>query len=287
LFSKYLSSETHYGFDLDGYHFAFLNALGIGKHGCFGLGREQIAWLSADLHETARRNRPSVLFLHCYPSELLDSDPALSEMIRNHDVLMVEMGHTHYNEIANDGRVIYAATRSTGQIEEGPVGFSVSVLDHDVVSWKFKPLGEWPCVMITSPADERLITRPSHLNQVVRGKIEVHAMVFDEQPIVSVDCRIDDSGPFPMNRTEKAGGALWSEQWDACSVADGIHVMTITATNATGAVSNDTMGFCVSQPASYVPPARGAGDEVNAIGAYHEKGILGSQLGPNKNGRKW
>jgi hypothetical protein len=45
------------------------------------------------------------------------------------------MGHTHYDEIAHDGHAIYTATRSTGQIEEGPVGFSVTNLDHGVVSW--------------------------------------------------------------------------------------------------------------------------------------------------------
>jgi Icc protein len=50
------------------------------------------------------------------------------------------MGHTHYNELANDGRTLYTATRSTGQIEEGPVGFSVTNIDGDVISWKFLPL---------------------------------------------------------------------------------------------------------------------------------------------------
>lgn len=38
--------------------------------------------------------------------------------------------------LANDGRTVYAATRSTGQIEEGPAGFSVTTLDDGVVSWK-------------------------------------------------------------------------------------------------------------------------------------------------------
>jgi Icc protein len=75
-----------------------------------------------------------------------------------HSVRLVDMGPTHYNEIANDGQTVYMTTRSTGQIEEGPVGFSITNLDNDVVSWRFKPLGEWPFVMITSPVDERLLT---------------------------------------------------------------------------------------------------------------------------------
>jgi hypothetical protein len=35
------------------------------------------------------------------------------------------------------GQTIYATTRSTGQIEEGPVGFSIANLDNGVVSWKY------------------------------------------------------------------------------------------------------------------------------------------------------
>ena len=46
-------------------------------------------------------------------------------------VALVDMGHTHYNELANDGRTIFAATRSTGQIEEGPVGYSIATIDAE------------------------------------------------------------------------------------------------------------------------------------------------------------
>jgi 3',5'-cyclic-AMP phosphodiesterase len=36
------------------------------------------------------------------------------------------------------------------------------------------------------------------------------------------------------------------------------------------------------------PPARYAdGSDADRIGARPEKGILGTQLGPNRNGRKW
>jgi hypothetical protein len=45
-----------------------------------------------------------------------DSAATVGKLLHEHHLLLVEMGHTHYNEIANDGRVLYAATRSTGQI---------------------------------------------------------------------------------------------------------------------------------------------------------------------------
>ena len=82
------------------------------------------------------------------------------------------MGHTHYNEIANDGRTLYSATRSTGQIEEGPVGYSVTNIDGKVISWRFVELGKLPVVVITSPSDERLLTGSSGN---ARGKLKVRA----------------------------------------------------------------------------------------------------------------
>ena len=78
------------------------------------------------------------VFMHAYPSEHEEA-AELATLFRERGVSLVEMGHTHYNELANDGRTVYAATRSTGQIEEGPVGFSVTTLDAGVISWKFKP----------------------------------------------------------------------------------------------------------------------------------------------------
>jgi 3',5'-cyclic-AMP phosphodiesterase len=43
----------------------------------------------------------------------------------------------------------------------------------------------------------------------------------------------------------------------------------------------------MSQSGHYQAPPRRPGDDGNTIGAYPEKGIFGTQLGPNKNGRKW
>jgi Icc protein len=62
------------------------------------------------------------LFMHTYPSDLRDEaeKQQVTALLAQHRVALVDMGHTHYNELANDGTTIYAATRSTGQIEEGP-----------------------------------------------------------------------------------------------------------------------------------------------------------------------
>ena len=137
LFQEYLSPSLYQSFSLQGYHFVLLNSLAVWNPPRFGLGSGQLSWLHQELAGAAARKSPSVLFMHAYPSEHGADADALRSLIADHEVLLVEMGHTHYNELANDGRTIYAATRSTGQIEEGPPGVSVTTLDDSVVSWKF------------------------------------------------------------------------------------------------------------------------------------------------------
>lgn len=100
----------------------------------------------------------AVIFLHCYTSELNKGGERLREIIRGQRVLLIDMGHTHSNELANDGHTLYSTTRSTGQIEEGPVGFSVTNVDGDVVGWKYLPLVADLLLIVISPADCRLVT---------------------------------------------------------------------------------------------------------------------------------
>ena len=198
---------------------------------------------------------------------------------------MVDMGHTHYNEIANDGRTIYAATRSTGQIEEGPVGFSVANVDGGVVSWKFKPLGEWPFMMITTRADQAFTIDPTQPDQVVRGVTAVRATAWDAKGIVSANCRIDDGPWRPMWQIGTA--PMWSCASISSEVEDGPHNIAVLARCADDRTAADSISLLTSQSSHYDVPARKPGDSVNSIGPYPDKGILGTQLGPNKNGRKW
>jgi 3',5'-cyclic-AMP phosphodiesterase len=234
----------------------------------------------------SREPRRVIFFSHVYPSELGNSADAVRKLIRRHRVIMVDMGHTHYNEIANDGHTIYAATRSTGQIEEGSVGFSIANIDHGVVSWKFKPLDvSWPFVTITAPADQAFIVDPSQPDQLVRGIVEVRAKAWDERGVVSANCRIDDGPWRPMSRIEAS--LAWGCAWESFVVTNGVHRITVRVQSADGRTAADTISALTSQSGRYQAPPRRPGDDSNAIGAYPEKGILGTQLGPNKNGRKW
>ncbi len=53
---------------------------------------------------------------------------------------MVEMGHTHYNELqATAAGTVYATTRSTGCDRRGFSGFSVTTLDDKVAAGNSSP----------------------------------------------------------------------------------------------------------------------------------------------------
>ena len=88
-----------------------------------------------------------------------------------------------------------------------------------------------------------------------------------------------------MRRIGTSAG--WGCAWDSSESADGVHYVTVRVKTVNGREASDTISVLTSQSGRYEMPLHRPGDDGNAIGAYPEKGILGTQLGPNKNGRKW
>ena len=284
LFTRYLEPVPYQSFTADRYHFVFINALDGGGRGGFGIGPRQLDWLTKDLGAASQRGLHSVLFMHAFPSKLNESGPPIQTSIQNNRVLMVDVGHTHYNHIANDGHTIYAATRSTGQAHEGPVGFSIANLDHGVVSWKFKPLGNWPFVMITSPADKQLITDAAQPDQVVRGMIEVRAKIWDDKGVAAATYQIDNETERPLMRI--GNSQMWSARWNSELVSDGDHQISVNVRGAGGNTNQDKVYVFVNQSGIYQVPPRQPGDQGNSIGAYAEKGLLGTVGGGPGGGKK-
>ncbi len=160
-FLEAMSEQTYYAFTVGSVRFVAMNAFDVPHPASFTVGKDQLNWVKRELQTATDAGLSKILLLHCYPSDLKSGGAELIELLRNSDVKLIDMGHTHYNEISNDGRMLYSATRSTGQIEEGPAGYSIINIDGDVVSWRFMELGKLPVVVITSPSDERFITKLS------------------------------------------------------------------------------------------------------------------------------
>jgi Icc protein len=274
---------------ISGHRCLFLDIVSAGTGGPdFRLDDAQLDWMASELEQAETVGQRALVFMHAYPADLRAGGERLGALLRRHRVLCVDTGHTHYNEIANDGRTVFAATRSTGQIEEGPVGYSVSAIDAGVVSWRFAPLdSNGPLVLITRPSDHRLIVDPDAPHQVVRETLTVRAKVWTAEGARHVFARVDGGDAIAL-APDPIDPSLWQATQDVRRLSDGRHTLTVEARDIAGNTGRDAITVSVARSGPFTPPPRiRDGSDCNAIGAWPEKGILGTQLGPNKNGRKW
>jgi hypothetical protein len=267
---------------VSGYRCLFLDIVSAGTGGPdFRLGTDQIMWLERELSAAERARERSVVFMHAYPADLRENAGEVRDIVARYRVVAVDMGHTHYNELANDGCTIFATTRSTGQIEEGPVGFSLMAVDRGVLSWRFKPLdAAWPFVLITSPADRRLITNPDAADQVAHDHFDVRALAWSGQGIAACSCRIDDGPWLAMSQASE------TSSWQCgCEAPKGEFGLTVRISDSAG--NSDAETIRVASGSYRTPQRKADGSDADAVGAWPEKHILGTQLGPNRNGKKW
>ncbi|KQN40427.1 metallophosphoesterase [Sphingomonas sp. Leaf407] len=266
-----------------GHRCIFLDIVSAGAGGPdFRLTMHHRNRLRAELARAEAAGQVPVVFMHAYPGDLAADGEEIARFLADARVAFVDTGHTHYNELLNDGRVVYGATRSTGEIEEGDgrPGFSIVTLHDRVPSWRFKETGgAWPFVQIVAPADIRLVTRPADPTQVPRpGTVSIVARLFGDTdgPVL---LSVDGGSDTPM--VAAGEGGLWSA---AVELAAGAHRIAVTAGD-----DRDVIGILVRGEAD--TPRRGApiasGRDLHTIGAWPDHGIMGTQLGPNKNGRHW
>lgn len=266
-----------YVVEISGCRCIFLDVVSQGSGGPhFRLGAARLVWLRAQLEAAQRDGKTAAIFMHAYPADLGEEAAELAVMLDDSPVALVSMGHTHYNEISNDRRTIYTATRSTGQIEEGEVGFAFAAIDRGVVSWRFKLLrSSWPFMMITSPADRRLAIAPHSAEG--NACCEIRASAWGAVPIALAEFKIDDQAWQPMYGGD---GGLFGAEFKAPENPFRLSVRVIDQQR-----SRDTDTIDV---APYMAAARKpTGSDEGSIGAWPERHLLGTQLGPNRNGRKW
>jgi Icc protein len=269
LYNKYLEPMNYQSFTADKYHFVFLDVMS-------GISDAQNSWLTNDLDLAAKAGLKSVIFMHSFANV-----SELQEVIQRDNVIMVDAGHTKYNIVANDGNTIYAATRATGKLSEGSIGFSIINIDNGVVSWRFKEMGSWPFVMITSPADEALIT--SGL-QTLKDWVDIRVKVWDDKSVVSVTMQIDGEQAVPMSRIGET--QMWNARFDATKVSDGDHKISVNVVGAGGNTDQDAITVMVNQSGNVPQVQRPFGPVGNSVGSYVEKGMLGTHTtksgGPDK-----
>jgi 3',5'-cyclic-AMP phosphodiesterase len=266
----------------NGYRCLFLDIVSAGRGGPdFRLDPAHLLWLERELGAAHTTKERCVVFMHAYPADLKTDGDRLLRLLKDYGVVAVDMGHTHYNELTNDGQIIFATTRSTGQVEEGPVGFSVMNVEGDVVSWLFKPLDStWPFVMIAAPADERLETEGTRNAAVISGQITVHVRAWSAAGITECRCRVGNGEWRPMKATSDPTRWMLS-----CVAPEESFSLDVEAEDRDGSFDTDSIRVAKSNRRAL--KRAGDGSDADSVGPWPEKHILGTQLGPNRNGRHW
>jgi 3',5'-cyclic-AMP phosphodiesterase len=254
----------------------FLDVVSRGTGGPdFRIGAARLLWLRGQLDDARREGKPAAVFMHAYPADLGEEAAEIAVMLDESPAALVSMGHTHYNEICNDGRTVYVATRSTGQIEEGDVGFAFAAIDGGAVSWRFKTLNSpWPFVMITSPADRRLAIGSDSGDGNIR---QVRASAWGAVPIAHAEFKVDDQPWHPMVGCDNG---LFGAEFAASGQSFQLSVRVIDQQHNQDTDTIEVAPYRVTE-------GKPTGSDAGSLGAWPERHLFGTQLGPNRNGRTW
>jgi len=237
-------------FSLGGFRFLRLNTQEARP---VGLSVGQVAWFAAEADGARRAGERVVVFQHNYPYQIWEdfAGPGIDdwrEVVQTRRVHAILTGHTHYWQVANDGRNAVVTTRSIGDPEGGPPGYTVALFHGDDFAVTYRSVGDpGPLVLITHPRDAMLATGPAH---VVRGPDEIRVRVWATGPVAGVRARVDD-GPWVDLRP--AGPLDWSGPLPGDRLAKGTHRLTARA-----AAGGQTIEFAVDPTGRYtaVPAVR-------------------------------
>jgi 3',5'-cyclic-AMP phosphodiesterase len=179
-------------FSLRGFRFIRLNTQEAKPT---GISPEQAAWFGKEVDSALALGERVVIFQHNYPFKVWEefAGPGIDawrEIVQTRRISAIFTGHTHYGQVANDGRNVVVTTRSIGDPEGGPPGYSVIYLNGDDLAINYRSVEEHgPIVLITHPRARLMATGPAH---VLRGAGDVRARVWSAATLIEVRGRVDE-----------------------------------------------------------------------------------------------
>jgi hypothetical protein len=224
-----------------------------------GLSAGQVEWLRAEADAAAAAGERVVLFQHNYPYQIWEdfAGPGVDgwrEIVQTRRIHAVLAGHTHYWQVANDGRNAAVATRSIGDPEGGPPGYALAHVRSEEFAVTYRTVEDaGPVVLITWPRDVLLATGPDH---VVRALARPRARVWSASSPVSVEGRIDGGAWFPL---EPADGNEWAAAAPPGErLTKGTHELVVRARDASERDGRQRITFAVDPTGRYtaVPGVR-------------------------------
>lgn len=110
----------------------------------------------------------------------------------------------------------------------------------------------------------------------------MRAKVWAERDITDVEATF---GKLPLALHRLSGSNVWEGSFPDQNTSPGIHPLRVAVTDTQGNTAVDEIRVLVGSDRP--SRERAERDQDNALEAWPEHGLLGTQLGPNKNGRKW
>ena len=247
--------DTHGSTRLEGFRFVRLDTQQARP---LGLAPGQIDWFRAEMDAASAAGERVVIFQHNYPYQIWEdfAGPGIDDwraIVQARPVRAIVCGHTHYGQVANDGRNVSIATRSIGDPEGGPPGYTIGHLHGEDLAFLYRTVEDrGPIVLIAHPRETLLATGPRH---VVTGPDQFRVRTWSASPVVEVRGRIDGGPWFPL---DSPGAGEWRAPLPGDRLAKGEHLFEAEAMDREGSVGNQEVDFMVDPTGRYtaVPSAR-------------------------------
>lgn len=193
----------------------------------------------------------AVIFQHNYPCQIWEefAGPGIDDwraVVQSRPIQAILCGHTHYGQIADDGRNAVIATRSIGDPEGGPPGYTIGYLHGEDLALTYREPGEdGPVVLVTHPRATLLVTGPRH---VVTCADEFRLRTWSLSPVVEVRGRLDDGDWFPF---DPRGAGDWAAPLAGDRLGKGDHGFEVEALDRDGGRGGQRIDFTVDPTGRY------------------------------------
>lgn len=242
--------KTYQAFSVNGYRFICLNT---NQFRPLGMSDEQVIWFRYEVDAAVARGERVIVFQHNYPFQVWEdyAGPGIEEwrnVMQTRPIAAHFSGHTHYGQMANDGRNIYVATRSIGDPEGGSAGYAVVYLhDEDIALTYRTKESRGPLALITHPRRVILATKAEH---IVTGPADARVRAWSKLPIPSAQARIDDGEWRDMRATDEM---TWSFSIPGDLLAKGEHSLEVRLTDENNDSGTDRITFACDLSGRYNP----------------------------------
>ena len=165
-------------------------------------------------------------------------DEDFIDLMETYGVSIYSYGHTHEYRKAllptdNSEGVFDLNIAPLGKDPEkgSPYSYQLFAIDCNGISTAQQPATTWPAVLITAPMDIKLGNDANPYAYSVNdlNPKPIRALVFDENPVTSVQYRIDGGTWQSMTNVS---GPLWNAAWDEPATLDDEHTLEVQATGS-------------------------------------------------------